>query len=140
MSTPESPTYIAAVVEYAADQENNTPQQRLNLRVIEYVNFITHADAVSADIIVFPESTLTDIQLPQTVPDAAERVVPCANSAYNSNAVQSISCAARDSRKYVVINLIGRRSIDNAADLYNMNVVFDRNGEVISTLVVVQVV
>lgn len=137
---------MAAVVEYHTTQFGKTNQDRLNYRTNEYVSFIGHTDAIEADIIVFPESTLTNTSLAQFIPDPNDHVVPCNNATYGNNPIQAISCAARDHRKYVVVNMVMKRicseeqaltpdhrpcSPDNI-NLYNTNVVFDRSGAIIS--------
>lgn len=110
------------------------------------MQYIGHAEATEADIIVFPESTLTSSSMPQFIPDPIDRVVACDNATYANNPIQAISCAARQYRKYVVINLTMKRvcSEEQAVtpdertcgpdDLnrYNTNVVFDRTGAIIS--------
>lgn len=116
-------------------------------RTTDYANYIKHADAAAADIIVFPEMTLTDRVQAQLIPDASTKTVPCEMAEYSENPIQELSCAARDAAKYVVINIVMKRNCtaekeENVEDtrecpesninLYNTNVVFDRSGAVIS--------
>lgn len=146
-SLPSSNSYIAAVVEYSPNETGETVEQKLENRVADYVSFIGHANASTADIIVFPESTLTmDKTTEQFVPDPDDKIVPCDTEEYTGNPIQAISCAAKNKQKYVVINLTMKRkcSTEQAAtnderkcadtdlNLYNTNVVFDRTGAVIS--------
>lgn len=79
------------------------------------------------------------------MPRPNERIIPCGNVTYDIN-LQGISCAVQRVRKYVVVNLVMRRNCSEEAteneddrpcsgdgwNLYNTNVVFDRNGMVIS--------
>lgn len=94
---------------------------------------------------VFPESTLNNVETAIIVPRSEERIIPCNNESYHIH-LQNISCAAQINRQYVVVNLVMQRNcseeaIENNDDrpcsgewnLYNTNVVFDTNGMVIST-------
>lgn len=94
---------------------------------------------------VFPESTLNNLQSAVDIPRQEARIIPCNNDTYNPN-IQHISCAAQRNRQYIVVNLVMRRNctleaIENNDDrpcagdwnLYSTNVVFDTNGMVIST-------
>lgn len=125
---------MAAVVEYHATFVGTTADEQLAHRVDEYVNFVARASAQRADIIVFPESTLTRaIGQSQLVPEPADRVVPCNRTEYYGNPLERLSCAARNGSIYVVINLTMRRRCASKDEcLYNTNVVLDRSGAVIS--------
>lgn len=95
---------------------------------------------------VFPEMTLNTVLTTTFVPDPKLKIVPCDNADYEEF-LSSMSCTARDSRKYLVINVIEKATCTNATqesigdprpcssnglNSYNTNVVFDRNGAVIS--------
>lgn len=105
----------------------------------QIVDIIQSKDVESADILVFPESILNDkntpIQLPNSFFFCGDRKAPFA--------LRNISCAVRNAKKYVVINVYVevKCSYDdqpycvtkrNATNLYNMAIVFDREGEVIA--------
>lgn len=98
---------MAAVVEFAHKPWlGSTSEEQLQRRLNDYVAFINHERAVQVDIMVFPESTLNDRFTAQFVPDVADQIVPCTNATFDNNPIQAISCAARNSSIYVVINLI----------------------------------
>lgn len=147
LSTPESTTYVAAVVELLKlSDETIDDQPNLNSRTIRYTSYIINPLTAEADIIIFPEGTLNNHHLPQWVPAVNDRIIPCENATYIDNPIQRISCAAKDAKKYVVINLITKRNCteeklviethhpcpSNDLILYNTNVVFDRTGCIIS--------
>lgn len=96
-----------------------------------YLDFIYSPDATGVDILVFPESTLNNFNLPFEVPDPADNVIVCDNSNYNVM-LQAISCAARQTKKYIVINITERSNETGVTKHHNTNVVFDRNGSVVS--------
>lgn len=125
---------MAAVVEYYNSNTGATLDEQLRNRVDDYVAFIHNEAAAEADIMVFPESSLNDASTAQFVPDASDHVVPCLEPAYDSNPIQTISCAARNRTIYVLINLTMKQMSDGGEEvlLYNTNVVFDRKGAVIS--------
>lgn len=122
----------SAVVEYHVSFVGATADEQLAHRVSEYVDYIGRAAAESADIVVFPEATLTTYDQAQLVPDPADLLVPCDTDAYAGTALASLSCAARNGSLYVVINLTMRRRNDGKDSLFNTNVVLDRSGTVIS--------
>lgn len=112
----------------------------------EYLNIIIRTNNV--DIIVFPESSLNSIETAVFVPEPEENIVPCSNSSY-SELMDKISCAAGLARKYVVINVKeisvcpDKQQIEfgdtrpctntnTKTNIYNTNVVFARNGQVVS--------
>lgn len=145
LSTPESPTYTAAVIEYHKLSSLDDPEQLVN-NLNEYRRIINHVDVSLADIIVFPESTLNSIHTAVYLPDAEDLVVPCGNTSFHE-LVSKTSCAAISERKYIVINVKEKtdcpdkqqiaindpRPCDaNKTNVYNTNVVFDRQGFVIA--------
>lgn len=140
LAKQQSDTYVAAVVEIHPTFVGATTDEQLAHRVAEYV---AHIDAAAgADIIVFPESTLTAGDQAQLVPEPTDAVVPCTNATYAADApLARLSCAARARSMYVVINLTMRRRCDATINgrpctdewsRYNTNVVLDRSGAVIS--------
>lgn len=106
-------------------------------------------EAKIADIIVFPESTLNGLNEPLTyVPRATDKISPCDLPSNYEPFLVEISCRARESKKYVVINLTEKEDCtkksqadkkdprpcaSNGLSIFNTNVVFDRTGAVIST-------
>lgn len=147
ISTPNSTTYIAAVVEYNPKYVYNS-SETLNTNSDAYVNHIKTAKKSDADIIVFPEDGLTTTTLPKReemedwttiIPDASENFIPCTNNTIKvSEALKKISCAARDNKIYVVINIAeklpctGNVCPKDKIFYYNSNVVFDRMGKIIA--------
>uniref|UniRef100_A0A336LT70 CSON000083 protein n=1 Tax=Culicoides sonorensis TaxID=179676 RepID=A0A336LT70_CULSO len=147
LSTPESPTYTAAVVEYHKITSPEDPEQQVSDNYFEYQRIISSQEVRQADIIIFPESTLNTIDTAVYVPDVDDLITPCDNSTY-LGLIQTISCAARIRSKYIVINLKEKsdcpdkqqiefndpRPCDhpNKTNVYNTNVVFDRTGRVIA--------
>ncbi|XP_026488914.2 vanin-like protein 2 isoform X3 [Vanessa tameamea] len=135
-STPEDTSYTAAVVEYQV-QSNST----INLK--NYVVLIQDASAQGADIVVFPEMTLTRRESVVVPINGAlkEYPIPALQPEMYDEILVSISEAARQNQIYVVINV---QEVLNCTDdatveycperklyLFNTNVVFDRNGAVI---------
>lgn len=96
-----------------------------------YLDFINAKEAENVDILVFPESTLNNYNLPFAVPDPRHLTVVCGNTSYHS-VMQSIACAAQKTKKYVVINITERSNETGSTKHHNTNVVFDRNGAVVS--------
>lgn len=105
---------------------------------------------INLDIIVFPELTLNNFGTAFEIPEPEEKVSPCDNESYAlADAVKEISCAAKNSQRYVVVNIVTKtrcpdtdmisqddpRNCSDRADgfsYYNTNVVFDRSGAIIS--------
>lgn len=131
-SSPHSPTYVAAVVEFHRTEWSNatTSAQRvaLNLRRIQR-HIAQLLDAV--DIVVFPELAIHEsVDQAVGVPPAAAGIVPCRNASYaDSPIIGGLSCAAQSRHVYVAVNLYTN---DTAGLVYNTNVVFDRSGAVVS--------
>uniref|UniRef100_A0A1B6G7K1 CN hydrolase domain-containing protein n=1 Tax=Cuerna arida TaxID=1464854 RepID=A0A1B6G7K1_9HEMI len=132
-------TYSAVVVEYspATDPSVDADTNILN-NVANYVQFIDKAATdMMADIIVFPEIGLKGYYNQPAymeVPDPKDEVVLCAhNTTYEAPLVQ-LSCAARATSTYLVINL-GERFYNTSLErtfFFNTDVVFDRSGVVIA--------
>lgn len=116
------------------------------LNIDKYIEIIKSADAVNVDIIIFPESSLNTVLTPVTVPRETEDINLCKSKSFDDN-LRRLACAARKARKYVVINVVikincieDQKMYDDHEHecrsqwmLYNTDVVFDRNGKVIST-------
>ncbi|XP_004928913.2 vanin-like protein 1 isoform X1 [Bombyx mori] len=136
-STPEDSQYVAAVVEFimSDDVEDN---------IRNYIHYIEEAAKQHADIIVFPELSLTNKTTAFVVPvygSLKRYPIPAIHPDLYDNILVSISAAARSNQIYVVVN--GRELMDCTKNdtgepcpelkeyIFNTNVVFDRNGAVI---------
>ncbi|XP_060664994.1 vanin-like protein 2 [Drosophila nasuta] len=131
--------YTAGVVEFrnAASVADN---------LAGYLEIIASPNASATDIIVFPEATLGNFNSYDFVPSPQQQVTPCLDdpeAQYYADYLVAISCAARNVSKYVAINVPEhelctdvpedtRPCASNGFNIYNTNVVFDRNGTVIS--------
>ena len=122
-----------------------TPAARLQDNLQAYLNILNSTDAKDLDIIVFPESTLNNNDEATFVPNPEkQQITPCDdNSGEYHTFLQQISCAARRLGIYVVINLTEkewcstipedtRKCATTGLNIFNTNVVFNRNGVVIS--------
>lgn len=147
-STPDSKTYKAGVLEYHPITDGNTGEENVEKNTVEYVKWIESKEVQDLDILVFPESTLNKWALPVELPDWDNITVnPCDNKNYENGTIKRISCATQKSKTYVIINVTEKskcrdREMEENNDtrecpadglvLYNTNVVFDRNGTIIS--------
>ncbi|XP_069678402.1 vanin-like protein 2 [Periplaneta americana] len=147
-STPESPTYVAAVVEYApySKQANDSAYDVVSKNVENYINLIRSAASKGADIIVFPECGLVSYGLStdfaSALPNPDDHVNPCKNASSNvEKAIRELSCEAQNQNIYVLVNLPEKKECtrDSTEDCprdgviyYNSNVVFDRKGTVVA--------
>ncbi|XP_032526858.2 vanin-like protein 2 isoform X1 [Danaus plexippus] len=136
-STPEADSYVAAVVEYQVQSNVET-----NLR--NYINLIQDAASQNADIVVFPEMTLTrgnSVVIP-IHGLLKENPIPALAPELYDEILVSISAAARQNEIYVVINVQeilnctnpqaeGENCPEQKQYLFNTNVVFNRSGAVI---------
>lgn len=123
---------MAAVVEFYSEPFTQTSGDRLRNALTAYLELIDSPEAAFADIMVFPEFSLNSI--PQTIgiPEPEDLIAPCGNDSFHM-ALQSLSCSALRTQKYLVINLTEEKvTKDNGTLYYNANVVFDRQGRVIS--------
>ncbi|XP_050328279.1 vanin-like protein 1 [Bactrocera neohumeralis] len=142
-NSTESLYYTAGVVEFRPSR--NASDVALADNLAGYLEIISSEAAEPTDIIVFPESTLNGGDTATYVPEPESATTPCllGNTSDYSDFLVQISCAARAARKYIVINLTERsQCVVSAADprpcapnglnIFNTNVVFDREGKVIS--------
>lgn len=135
-------TYTAAVVEFAPTWDLKDD----NINTKRYVDIIKSDEVKEAEIIVFPEDTLIPGNQPIVVPRTEDKEIPCGNENY-SYPLKSISCAAKDAGKYVVVQLYmqidcekdraanpddSRPCTKHDMNIYNTAVAFDRNGAVIA--------
>ncbi|KAI5635486.1 carbon-nitrogen hydrolase domain-containing protein [Phthorimaea operculella] len=137
-STPQDASYVAAVVEY-----QTTGNMQRNLQ--NYRQHIADAAQQNADIVVFPEMTLTAGGHASEVPIHSllkEFPVPAVRPDLYDQVLVNISSAARENQVYVVVNIqeavdctnstpAGEECPEAKRYLFNTNVVFDRNGTVI---------
>ncbi|KAH8292547.1 hypothetical protein KR054_012356, partial [Drosophila jambulina] len=140
-ATPvESDYYTAGVVEFR--------QSELSVRenVQAYVEIILSENASATDIIVFPKGTLNGMGPMTFVPDPKDNITPCLsdhNATYYEEFLVTLSCAARNASKYIVINLTEKQKCEDVPEdtrpcasdglnTYYSNVVFDRQGVVVS--------
>lgn len=131
-------------MEYQPSLEWNA-DRFLEVNARNYLDIITSFETQTADIIVFPEATFNRPQNPLRLPRVGENVVPCESSKY-PDVIKRLSCAIRDSGKYVVINLYMERDCQEEAienndsrpctrgniNIYNTAVAFDRSGAVVA--------
>ncbi|XP_017064077.1 vanin-like protein 1 [Drosophila eugracilis] len=111
-----------------------------------YVEIINSENASATDIIVFPESTLNSAGSTTFVPNPVDKINPCLsdpNFTLYEEFLVTLSCAARNASKYIVINLTEKQKCEdvpedtrpcasNGLNVFNTNVVFDREGVVVS--------
>ncbi|XP_035901126.1 vanin-like protein 1 [Anopheles stephensi] len=130
-STPESDSYVVSVVEFHPEPMTMPIAERTELHLREYSKLIRSPEAKPADIIVFPELTLNSLSDTVFVPDPAQRVAPCDD---HGTILVTLSCLAREVRKYLVINLSEQFYVQSQGKtlFYNTDVVFDRDGTVIA--------
>lgn len=138
---------MAVVVEFDTIVEANTVAAQANRRLANIVAIIGSEEHAAADIIVFSEYALGDVE-PQMVPDPSKKVVLC-NNQTNVGPLVAVSCAAKLASTYVVLNVLTQHNCSHVTlnesspssspvssfqdkAIYNSNIVFDRTGAVIS--------
>ncbi|KAF2904027.1 hypothetical protein ILUMI_02124, partial [Ignelater luminosus] len=143
-------SYMAAVVDYA-HIDGKYAKEILSANLEQYLQLMRNASRDLADIIVFPEYGLTDIETMYEVvyqnvsnleeystfvPDPELELVPCEDRKMENFSVQliNISCAARIHSLYTVVNLLEKAENNETGNMefFNTNVVFDRLGKVIA--------
>lgn len=149
-STPSSSTYEAGVVEFNYERDPNVnPVERYAASLAQYLEIMTKAPA-TLDIIVFPEMTLNGMETAVRLPETKYKVSPCDDANYTKDSLlKLLSCSAKTYQRYVVVDIVTKAfcpdedMIANAdprkctdrkdgMSYYNTNVVFDRNGTLIS--------
>ncbi|XP_075158331.1 vanin-like protein 1 [Haematobia irritans] len=144
--TADSDFYTAGVVEFRPIISGMSSADMLADHLQAYLSIIESPEAQNTDIIVFPEGTLNNVFQLTYVPSENDRVIPCLfneTSTPYSDFLITLSCAARSVRKYLVINLTEKEDCAmvpfdtrpcalNGLNIYNTNVVFDREGRVVS--------
>ncbi|XP_001657370.2 vanin-like protein 1 [Aedes aegypti] len=144
ISSPNDDHYWAGVVEFSFKERSMNNESGListpkNLE--KYKEIINSPEADPLDIIVFPEYGLSQVETASFVPNPEDLITPCNNLEYEP-VVRDLSCMARASQKYLVVNLVEkafcpekddwRPCASNALYHFNANVVFDRHGRVIA--------
>lgn len=117
------------MIEYHPNDTDTDPKDSFDTNTGEFLRLMMEINKSDVDIIVFPESCLNT---PLTaVPEIMDGTNLCTSRYANSN-IQDLACYARTHKIYVVINLYTKK-LKPHSYVYNTNVVFDRNGTVIST-------
>lgn len=147
-STPQLNYYEAGVVEFNYERNPNISEAvRTKSNIDKYVEIMENASS-KLDIIVFPEMTLNNMETAVETPEPKDKVAPCDGYPVD-NIIRRVSCAARSSQRYVVINIVTKalcpdedmvanedprdcKSREDGFSYYNTNIVFDRNGTLIS--------
>ncbi|XP_005179985.3 vanin-like protein 2 [Musca domestica] len=137
ISLPSDPTYNAGVVEFPPAMQGS-PKAKVKDNM-ERMKSIIESDATqNLDILVFPEYVLNNMDMLTYVPDPNDKIVPCELANYDWFLTE-LSCAARSRNLYVVLNLVEKvkcnsmqANCNNGVEIYNTNVVLDRQGRVIS--------
>lgn len=126
-------------MEFSSEPYTQSSADRITKAADAYAALIASPEAASVDIIVFPESTFNSRHQAFYIPDPEENISPCHSSDERLDpALQKISCSASETKKYVVINVTEKKNLTSEDDgeeqevNYNANVVFDRNGVIIS--------
>ncbi|XP_065365721.1 uncharacterized protein LOC135958754 [Calliphora vicina] len=137
--------YTAGVVEFKPQVGGMNSSELLADHLKAYLSILESSEALDTDIIVFPEGTLNNQFHLTYVPNENDKIIPCVTNKDNLYAdfFVQLSCAARRVSKYLVINLPekencpsskedSRPCASNNLNIYNTNVVFDREGRVVS--------
>lgn len=113
---------------------HETSWQRLEKTAHAYSEIISSDEAFLADIIVFPEGVLHDQAQAFELPEPSDQVSPCASPGPFHPALITLSCSARNARKYLVINVAEKmiNATQHKVVFYNTNIVFDRRGVIVS--------
>lgn len=136
------------MVEFNYERNPNiTEDDRTKANVAKYLKIMEEAPS-DLDIIVFPEMTLNNMETAVETPEPNDKVVVC--DAYPvDNIAKQISCAAKNFKRYVVINVVTKARCpdddmianddprdcaarEDGFSYYNTNIVFDRTGRLIS--------
>lgn len=112
-----------------------------------FVNLMKGDEIRTVDVLVFPEGALNFPATAVPVPRASDNIIACGNNS-NNVLIQMISCAAKQSRTYVTVQLYMSVNCtedqlqwndtrpctipQNNTNIYNAAVVFNRVGAVIA--------
>lgn len=134
---PSDPTYNAGVVEFIPAQEGSGKQKAKD-NMLRMKSIIESDNTKDLDILVFPEYVLNNLDMMTYVPDPKQMIAPCEVANYDW-ILTELSCAARSRKLYLVVNVMEKMKCSpldsnckNGLNVYNTNVVFDREGRVIS--------
>ncbi|XP_036347918.1 vanin-like protein 1 [Rhagoletis pomonella] len=140
LSLPSDPTYYAGVVEFMVSENEGSAKASDSYSRMKAI--IESNSTRDLDILIFPEFVLNDGSFRTYVPDPALNIAPCEipNSEFF---LTELSCLARSRQIYLVVNVIEKffcgndtsvvgRCETSGLNTYNTNVVFDRQGRVIS--------
>ncbi|XP_023302143.2 vanin-like protein 1 [Lucilia cuprina] len=138
LSLPSDPTYNAGVVEFIPAM-NGQGKVLVKDNLKRMKNIIESEQTKDLDILVFPEFVLNNLDMMTFVPDPKDNIVPCELPNYDWFLTE-LSCAVRSRKLYVVINIVEKFEClaseehcdDDGLKKYNTNIVFDRQGRVIS--------
>lgn len=132
--------YTAAVVEFTPEFYFSEKTVLENTKL--YIEHIKNAKKQDVDIIVFPEDGITSLDIPlppemdawtTSVPPAEDNFNPCLQDRENvTQVLKMLSCAARDNKMYVVVNVAEKVADVNGTHYHNTNAVFDRDGKIIA--------
>lgn len=134
-TTPNDSYYVAGVVEFSPTKDGIGSQSILE-QVEGIREILEDPNAQTPDIIVFPEHILFK-EVATYVPDPKDKIIPCEQLDYDY-VLSELSCFSRMAQKYIVININEKalcprnEKCKERTKIYNTNVVFDRNGMVIS--------
>lgn len=113
----------------------------------QFLDIIKSEATQNVDILVFPEAVLNGVTQSVFVPPASLKEIPCL-SEEAAPLLRDISCSARNTSKYVVINIYMKTNCSQEAiktndsrpctvpakdlNIYNTAVVFNRDGAIIA--------
>ncbi|XP_022215051.2 LOW QUALITY PROTEIN: vanin-like protein 3 [Drosophila obscura] len=132
--------YTAGVAEFRPAVFGGSSEQLLEENLQGYLELIGAANG-SSDILVFPEATLNSVLQLTAVPAQTEHSLCEPHDGDDPRVAEflrRLACAARNARTYLVVNVKERAEEeatsvgDRGYSIYNTNVVFDRNGAVVS--------
>ncbi|XP_031620026.1 vanin-like protein 2 [Contarinia nasturtii] len=124
----KQPTYRAAVVELNPVAKGDTVDGVFEV-TMQIVKIMESKDLKGVDIVVLPEGIFNK--------QNTAVVLPSDTNSYYENprtdpVLQTLSMVARNSKKYIVINLYVKEMVNSSTHLYNMVIVFDRKGNAIA--------
>lgn len=121
-------TYKAAVVEFNL-RPNPIGQNIIKENTKRVIDIINSDETKNVDILVFPESILNNFTAPIPLSKSVGGHSLCDLPDVHWT-LRDISCAAKQSSSYVVINLLTKDN--NTGAVHNSALVFDRLGSIIA--------
>ncbi|XP_017016232.2 vanin-like protein 3 [Drosophila takahashii] len=128
--------YTAGVAEFRPAIMGGTSQQLLEANLAGYLELMALGNGTT-DIIVFPEATLNGVLTLTAVPEFTKLSL-CEEQPGDDTEIapflRQLACAAREYGTYLLVNVKERATdkFSGANMIHNTNVVFDRQGAVIS--------